>query len=133
MLQFPVKSTKPHFMSILRIFWQKSWCNPGSRSSQKIIWANSKPLLCWNFTQKIRKILCIDFSQNLKNLVLDPFWVTFDQKTSKQSFPKLFGSNLSLDTAATSCKKSETHFGTISSPLWSKNLKTIFFLQNCQF
>ena len=40
--------------------------------SKKTIWFNFNPFR--NFMQKIRKAPCIDFSQNLKSLILGTFW-----------------------------------------------------------
>ena len=54
--------------------------------SKKSIWVNFQPLCCCQFMLKIRKVPCIDFSQNLKNLVLGPFCTPFGPKTSKQIF-----------------------------------------------
>ena len=59
--------------------------NLGTRLSQKYI--NFKHKYCCNFKPKIRKVTCTDFSQNLKNLLLDPIWEPIGTKTFKK---KLF-------------------------------------------
>lgn len=71
---------KTHFGPVfVQIFLCKAF--PG-----KIIWVNFKPLRCCNFTEKIRKIQSIRFSQNLNNLILGSFWLPFGPKTSEQRF-----------------------------------------------
>ena len=37
-------------------------------------------------TSKIKEVSCIDFSLNLKNVILGPFSAAFDPKTSKEHF-----------------------------------------------
>ena len=38
-------------------------------------WVDFNPLCLCNFMQKIRRVQSTDFPQNLKNLILNPFWV----------------------------------------------------------
>ena len=57
-----------------------------SYSPQKNCLPHFKSLCYYNFMQKLRKVPCTDFWWYLKNLTSGPFQVTFDPKTSKQSF-----------------------------------------------
>ena len=92
------KTRKVHFGCFLskhpsvRFFQKKSFeccCNCMQKSekfnaltSDKTICVNFKFLCCHNLMQKIIKILSVTFSENLKNLILNPF----GPKTSKQDF-----------------------------------------------
>ena len=79
----------------------------------KIILFNFKPLCCCNFTQKkIRKVTCIDFSQNLKNLICGSIFGPFWPKNFKRKFfpQKSYASFLSLWDAIASCKNSKTFY-----------------------
>ena len=67
--------------------------------------------LCWcNFMQKIRKIPCVDFSQNLKNLILGLFWALLTQKPQNKTLQKIQLYLFKLHDILTSCKKSETFY-----------------------
>ena len=43
---------------------------------------------CCNFMQEIRKVPCIDFSLNLQNFILGPFWSLLALKLQNKFFPQ---------------------------------------------
>ena len=82
------KLEKPHFGHIL---------GPSNEdSSQKIIQIDFATLCYCNLMQKITKITRVDFSKNLKNLILVPFWILLAQKPLNKIFFKNFDSFIFL-------------------------------------
>ena len=72
--------------------------------------------------QKIRKVPCTDFLQNLKSLICGPVWTPFGPKTAKKVFPKKSPcSVISLYVAVTSCKKLHALIfdNTLKSSFWA--------------
>ena len=76
---------------------------------KEVIQVNFKTSTCCNFIQKIRGISNLDFSLNLKNLILGQFCTLL---ASKPQYKIFFLENLhylivNLDDTLTSCKKSK--------------------------
>ena len=82
-LPFSTKQKKLNFVSIWRAFCLQ---NLTTTILTKYVLPDFQPLCCCNFMQKIRKVSCMNFSQNLKNLTLGSFWTPFGEKSSKQIF-----------------------------------------------
>lgn len=74
---------------ILDPFWPLlAWKPRNQTFPQKIIPANFKKLCCCMLMQKTKKTPCVNFSYNLNNLNLGPFWTLFIQKALKNLFFK---------------------------------------------
>lgn len=123
MLQFTIKLKKPHSGPIFGSFYPK---NPKTKNLSNNFFSCCKLIQkirkiqcnCWTdfgqlFVQKHqykifykkwfesvgRNVPCIDFSRNLKSLILESLWAPFGTKTLRQSL-----------------------FGSTSDPVWPKNL-----------
>ena len=111
---------KLHFRLISRIFWfknlRKRFCL--KKSFESILRVYATVTLC----KKIRKILRINFSKNLKSLLLGTFWSVLAQNQNKAFPKKLFMSTLRLKVALTLWKKLEKFSALTFDNTW----KTLF-------
>ena len=111
---------------ILDPFWPLlAWKPRNQIFPQKIIPANFKKLCCCMLMQKTKKIPCINFSYNLNNLNLGPFWTLFIQKAQKSFFQKNPAQSLcKLDDNLTLHKINQVSTSGFKENLWTNRQQT---------